>query len=694
MQRYFLRLLLPFILLYSITLNAQCQLLNSPSLGRITAIAYHNNSMFISSNNKLLKSTDNGVTWQQLSNGIAYASFTSLLSNDSYIVGGTYQSGVAFSNDEGNSWVYKNNGLTSLRIKCLAYTDNKMLVGTFDSGIFFSTNNGDQWASLNDGLLSLGINSFYVDNSEIYATTNEGGVYKFDFQENNWVSIGNGLPNSFEVKAISKYGDYLFLGTNVGLFYSFNGGDYWIAGSDGIENCDVNFIKTFNNSVFVFTEQGGSYISTNYGIDWISIGQNFDGQNVTSVFITDSVITAGTAIGEIYKSESGLDWAAINQGVGNMVNPDVRGLLYTSNGKLFVTTYGGKFYLSNNNGVSWENITEGTNCTNGYTFAELNNYVFACTDNGLYRTSIDSVAWETVHNGLTNIIIGSIAGSGNNIYVGTRGSGVFCSTNNGESWTHIGLDGLNALSLAVKNNMVFAGTAEAGVYVTENNGGNWVKVGYQSVRVNALSVVDNYLYVGTNNFGLFRVVIGENDWYRLDYGIPYYATVRYLTNYKTNLLVGTEYTGLYVSYDDGNTFQMLNEGFPNNPSVRAVVYSENALFAGLTGGVYKAEINGSFESITDANFEIETPTEFTLTQNYPNPFNPSTTISFSLPTAQNVTLKVYDILGKEVATLVNEDLRSGNYSRQFDASNLASGMYVYSLKAGNYTETKKMLLMK
>lgn len=88
------------------------------------------------------------------------------------------------------------------------------------------------------------------------------------------------------------------------------------------------------------------------------------------------------------------------------------------------------------------------------------------------------------------------------------------------------------------------------------------------------------------------------------------------------------------------------------------------------------------------------PELFVLNQNYPNPFNPSTTISYQVPTNGMVTLKVYDILGKEVTTLVNEQKNAGVYSVKFNAANLTSGMYIYKIQAGNFTQTKKMLLMK
>ncbi|HPN37313.1 MAG TPA: choice-of-anchor J domain-containing protein [Melioribacteraceae bacterium] len=103
--------------------------------------------------------------------------------------------------------------------------------------------------------------------------------------------------------------------------------------------------------------------------------------------------------------------------------------------------------------------------------------------------------------------------------------------------------------------------------------------------------------------------------------------------------------------------------------------------------------------ITDEYTSVENdpnnlPNYCTLNQNFPNPFNPTTNISFSIPKLCYVTFKVFDILGKEVITLINEELNAGNYTKTFDATNLGSGVYFYKLQAGNFSETKKMILMR
>jgi hypothetical protein len=132
----------------------------------------------------------------------------------------------------------------------------------------------------------------------------------------------------------------------------------------------------------------------------------------------------------------------------------------------------------------------------------------------------------------------------------------------------------------------------------------------------------------------------------------------------------------------------------------------------VTNGIYKyrlkqIDFDGSFEYLpigqagsNEIEVEVDfTPKEFVLYQNYPNPFNPNTVIRFEIPgQARNdnvlVTLKIYDILGNEVATLVNEEKQAGVYEVEFDASSLASGMYLYKLQAGGFVQTKKMILLR
>lgn len=115
-----------------------------------------------------------------------------------------------------------------------------------------------------------------------------------------------------------------------------------------------------------------------------------------------------------------------------------------------------------------------------------------------------------------------------------------------------------------------------------------------------------------------------------------------------------------------------------------------------TGTIYFDDVRTASFSPTDVEEETGTitPTEFSLQQNFPNPFNPSTQIKFSVPQTSDVKVLITDLLGREVATLVNDNLAAGNYSVDFNASNLSSGIYFYTLIADNFKQSKKMILMK
>lgn len=113
----------------------------------------------------------------------------------------------------------------------------------------------------------------------------------------------------------------------------------------------------------------------------------------------------------------------------------------------------------------------------------------------------------------------------------------------------------------------------------------------------------------------------------------------------------------------------------------------------LVGCIIDNQIYG--RTITDVNLDIKNiQNYYELYQNFPNPFNPNTTIKYSIPVSTQVSLKVFDIIGSEVATLVNEQQEAGTFSINFDASKLTSGIYFYQIKAGNFIETKKFILIK
>ncbi len=137
------------------------------------------------------------------------------------------------------------------------------------------------------------------------------------------------------------------------------------------------------------------------------------------------------------------------------------------------------------------------------------------------------------------------------------------------------------------------------------------------------------------------------------------------------------------------------EGKGTTTEVQNYLFRDKDLLSGsYTYRLKQMDYDGSFAYSDEVEIEIEQPSVFYLGQNYPNPFNPSTNIKYSIPADGNVTLKVYDILGNEVSTLVNEFQQAGTFDVTFTGSNLASGVYYYQLTTGELTATKKLMLTK
>ena len=160
-----------------------------------------------------------------------------------------------------------------------------------------------------------------------------------------------------------------------------------------------------------------------------------------------------------------------------------------------------------------------------------------------------------------------------------------------------------------------------------------------------------------------------------------------------SLFAGTYHNGgVFLTTDNGARWTAVNDGLTNR-DIGALAVSEANLFVGIYGtGIWRRPLAEMVLSVNPAMSQL--PPEFLLHQNYPNPFNPNTTIKYELPKTSHVSLSVYDILGREVSVLVNERKDAGVYEVKFDGSNLASGVYFYRLQAGDFTQTKRLLLLK
>jgi hypothetical protein len=152
-----------------------------------------------------------------------------------------------------------------------------------------------------------------------------------------------------------------------------------------------------------------------------------------------------------------------------------------------------------------------------------------------------------------------------------------------------------------------------------------------------------------------------------------------------------DYKSTYIlnfTIDAGGNVNILNVIKIPVLSYAPIEVYKDAIYTIIRGTIYR------INKVTPVVFDKEIPTKFALYQNYPNPFNPTTTISYDLPARSRVKLSIYNILGQEVATLVNSEQEPGRYSVKFDASGLPSGIYFYTLQTPYFTKTNKMVLVK
>jgi len=368
-----------------------------------------------------------------------------------------------------------------------------------------------------------------------------------------------------------------------------------------------------------------------------------------------------------------------------------------SDTNLFAGTQGGGVFLSTNNGTSWTAANTNLHVHVG-SLAILGTNIFAGTwGGGAFLSTNNGTSWTAVNNGLTNDRVPALAVSDTNLFAAAPITSVFRSTNSGTSWTPTGLTGNVIYALAVSGTNIFAGTlggfagTHCGVYLSTDNGIGWTETAFKDTSVLAFAVSGTNLFAGTQGRGVFISTNNGASWDTASTGLTD-TTVQALAVSSANLFAGTE-SGVFLSTNNGTTWTAVNTGFDPFTDVSALAVSDTTLFAGAGGnGVWRRPLSQIITSVE--SFSSEPPLHFSLEQNYPNPFNPTTTIVYGLREKTNVELKVFDVLGREVETIVNSEQDAGYYEIEFNASKLASGIYFYRLQAGSFVETKKMVLMK
>jgi hypothetical protein len=291
--------------------------------------------------------------------------------------------------------------------------------------------------------------------------------------------------------------------------------------------------------------------------------------------------------------------------------------------------------------------------------------------------------------------------SGRNLFAGAWRKGVFLSPDKGDNWSVASTDlsGEVVWSLAAKpacggsgDTNIFAGCGTGGVFLSTNTGASWGRVdsGLTGTEVHCLAAIDTIIFVGTWGNGVFRSTNDGTRWEEASDGLTNLEIVSFIVD-GANLFAGTS-GGVFLSTDYGATWTQVNDGL-RNTAVQSLASTSTLLFAGTTkASVWSRPLSEMANSVISPSGLH--PTAFSLGQNYPNPFNPVTKIQFTIVDRQLTIVNVYDLMGREVATLVNEVKEPGTYAVQFDGSNLASGVYLYRLTAGSFVQTRKMIVVK
>ncbi len=392
----------------------------------------------------------------------------------------------------------------------------------------------------------------------------------------------------------------------------------------------------------------------------------------------------------IFYSSLNAQWIHLTGGPENDIVSDLaedQQTLYVGSGEdLFITT---------DQGINWLRPDSTILGVGAFAFGdELD--VFAGTGgSGIYRSTNEGLNWASVNSGLTNLSVTSLAGSDTNLFAGTWMGGVFLSTNNGSLWIEVngGLTNPIILSLAANPLNVFAGTYGGGIFVSSNNGTEWSSAnsGLTDLIINTLAIAGETVFAGTTSRGVFRTTDNGSSWKQVNSGLTD-TSISTISVLGINIFTSTQ-SGVFLSSNNGDSWLNVSSGLPNNYPVLSFAFDSTYIYAGLYyGGVWRRPLSEIVTNVEDQNSMIFS--QFELDQNYPNPFNPSTKIKYLVPQSSNVMIKLFDILGNEIETLVNEEKPFGTYEITWYAKDLPSGIYFYKITAGNFIETKKMILMK
>ncbi len=697
-----------FILCLAIPKVTICQWVptNGPSVpsGEVEALGVNGSTLFAEVNGLVYRSTDESSSWIHAESGLSNHKVEVFAADASSVFAAT-DSGVYRSTNEGISWSPVNSGISVLSVNALTVSDSSVLAGT-NMGIFRSTDDGTNWSPGDSGLVDSSITALASNRGRVYAGSGNG-LYLSTDGGVSWNRLGKGIIDTNVVMVVAKDSD-LFVSAGGYLYGSSNAGATWDS-QNKFSDVGITTLAIIDTTIFAaenMTDGNFAYVSTDNGVTW-SLYQPLRSQFVEDIMVSGTDLFAGSYIIGLFRStDDGVSWTHANNG---LVTGSVNAMASSGNEVIVSETGTGSIFLSTDQGIVWTQVDSGVHAS-GNSLAVSNSLALG-VGYGIFRSTDSGVFWTMVDSTITSLPQGGITFCGSDVFAATS-KGVSVSHDGGGSWTvaNFGLFSQNVgltqdvfppivFSLAALGTNLLAGTYGSGMFKSTDYGTDWV-VANDGLPMMEDTIVEAMATCGTNVFasiygaGVYLSTDEGTSWTQINNGLN--GDVESFTVSDTIVFAGCPYalsSGVFVFRSRDKSWIPENTGLLNL-SVLSLAASDGELYAGFHGGgVWKRPIS---EMVIDAVHDgrMYMPSGFKLYQNYPNPFNPTTTIAYDLPTNSQATVKIYDVLGREIKALVNERQSAGNHTVTFDASDLPSGVYFYRLQAASYSATKKLVLLK
>jgi len=672
--------------------NQHWQPTNGPFGGTvITSITTHpDGDIFAGTEGGLFKSSDRGQSWSQIDTNFGSNAIRSiLLTLEGAVFAGTDGSGIYVSFDKGASWLQ--GGLPGMSVTALTQNgDGILFAGTSEGSIYRSTDGGAVWEIQRQTLYPSAISALTTGPDGLVLAGTSGGVFRSGTNGETWVASSGGL-STFTITdiAYSGFGGFFACTDEGDIYRSTSLGSIWSRTLSTSQTIRDLYVRP-TGEVLAGTVQGiirlsntGIPVQHSYHVGYVIV------ESIT--MDSQGAIYAGTFGGGVYRSEyGGYVWATQNAGMGSIVTS----LAFDGNGTLFAGTFGGGIFRSADKGQTWSEINTGLESL-GVEALAINDEgeIFAGTSGGhVFRSSNNGESWEqTDFPGWA--VRGLFLNADGDLFAGTT-FGLFRLPRQSNIWMYTALAGFDIKASEIAPGGEMYASLPDRLMRSPDNGNTWGAAGLLE-EVQCLAINDRGdVYAGLSEGGAFLSInTGEpaQTWKQIDATLPVNDVRAFTFLPNGHVFAATYGGGVSRSLNGGNTWKTINDGLGNLFALTFAIHPlDGSIFVGTNAGVL-INVDPAYQTASE---DEAVPERVILEQNYPNPFNPSTTITYTLPDAMPVTLGVYDVLGREMSRLVDTFQAAGTHSVTLNASEWPSGIYLYQIQAGSYSQTRLLTVLK